>query len=389
MVVSCSKDRIVDTRNAVGKIASNYITEAKYTRWKWHTGRENAMKRIFTVVGARPQFIKAAAVNRALVKSDKLAESIIHTGQHYDDNMSDVFFRELGIGRPKYHLALGGGTQGAMTGQMIEAIEKILIDDRPDAVLVYGDTNSTTAGAMAAVKLHIPVAHVEAGLRSFNRKMPEEINRIVADVVSDVLLCPTSVSVENLRREGVTRNVHLVGDVMFDATLNAIEMAKMQSRVVERLGLVNRNYAVCTLHRAENTNDPERFDAIITYLQMQAREREIIFPVHPRTANLLRRLNRTIAGVRIIEPLGYIDMNALMADCELVMTDSGGLQKEAYFHGKPCITLRDETEWVELIEAGWNRLWTAPDWAGPRRSISDYGFGHAADQIVKHLEDLV
>jgi UDP-GlcNAc3NAcA epimerase len=347
------------------------------------------MKRVFTIVGARPQFIKAAAVNRAFAKSGLLSESIIHTGQHYDDMMSDVFFRELQIDRPKYQLDLGGGRQGAMTGKMLEAIEEILIEDKPDVVLVYGDTNSTTAGALAAVKLHIPVAHVEAGLRSFNRRMPEEINRIVADAVSDMLFCPTLASVENLQREGVTRNVHLVGDVMYDATLNVIEVAKRHSSIVEDLGLERGNFAVCTLHRAENTNDLNRFGEIIRHVEEFAKDRQVVFPVHPRTAAALRGLGRELTGVMLVDPVGYIDMHALIAGCDLVLTDSGGLQKEAYFHGKPCVTLRDETEWVELIESGWNRLWTSDTWLSPRRPVADYGTGHSADLIVKHIEEFL
>ena len=320
-----------------------------------------ASKKILTIVGARPQFIKAAAISRAFRAFPDIKEQIIHTGQHYDANMSDIFFEELGIPTPKHRFELGGGSHGQMTGRMLEALEKVFLNEKPDAVLIYGDTNSTLAGALAAVKIHIPVIHVEAGLRSFNRKMPEEINRILSDQVSELLLCPTQVSVDNLKAEGIEKGVHMVGDVMHDATLYAIEKTKNNTGLLEKLGVAEKPFAVCTMHRAENTDNPKRFDQLIAFLEKQALKRDIIFAVHPRTRNLMAERGIAPKGLQLIEPVGYFDLNTLLQHCELVITDSGGLQKEAYFHRKPCITMRDETEWVETIEAGWNRLWTADD----------------------------
>ncbi len=340
-------------------------------------------KKILTIVGARPQFIKAAAISRAFKSHPGIEEQIVHTGQHYDANMSDVFFKELGIPAPKHRLELGGGSHGKMTGRMLEELEKIFLAEKPDAVLIYGDTNSTLAGALAAVKIHIPVIHVEAGLRSFNRKMPEEINRILSDQVSEILLCPTQVSVDNLKAEGIKNNVHMVGDVMHDATLYAIEKTKNNKALLEKLGIAGKPFAVCTMHRAENTDDLERFDQLIRFLEQQATEQDIIFTVHPRTRNLMTDRGITPKGLHLIDPVGYFDLHTLLQHCELVLTDSGGLQKEAYFHRKPCITMRDETEWVETIESGWNRLWTADDWVGERGNIADYGTGNAADISVQ------
>lgn len=338
--------------------------------------------RIVTVVGARPQFIKAAAVSRVARSRTGIDEILIHTGQHFDRNMSDIFFDELGIAPPAHSLGIGGSTHGDMTGRMLGAIEAVLMAEKPDAVLVYGDTNSTLAGALAAAKLHIPVAHVEAGLRSFNRAMPEEINRVLTDHVSDLLLCPTALAVANLASEGITRGVLAVGDVMHDATLYAREQARTRSSILQRLGLEGRDFAVCTLHRAENTDDPHRFARVISFVEAQARLRPVVFPVHPRTRAVLAREGRQPEGLMMIDPVGYFDLNQLLAGCSLVLTDSGGLQKEAYFHRRPCITLRDETEWVETIEAGWNRLWTSDSWASPRRDIADYGEGDAAGKVV-------
>jgi UDP-GlcNAc3NAcA epimerase len=343
-------------------------------------------KRVVTIVGARPQFVKAAAVSRAMAKSSALEEVLVHTGQHYDANMSDVFFEELEIPAPKRHLGIGGGAHGAMTGAMLVGLETVLTEEKPDAVLIYGDTNSTLAGALAAVKLHIPVIHSEAGLRSFNRRMPEEINRVVADHLSALLLCPTQTAIDNLAREGITQGVRAVGDVMYDATLFAIERSQKRSDVIDRLKL-SSGFGVCTLHRAENTDDPARFAAVLAYLEAEAAKRPIVFPVHPRTRKMLA--GRAPKGLILTDPLGYFDLHRLLADCDLVLTDSGGLQKEAYFHRKPCITLRDETEWVETIEAGWNRLWTAPDWRTPRTDIADYGKGDAAGETVREIEALL
>jgi len=337
---------------------------------------------IFTVVGARPQFIKAAAVSRIIADRLNLNELIVHTGQHYDQAMSDVFFDELGIPAPARRFEFGGGTHGAMTGKMLAAIEAALIEDKPDAVLVYGDTNSTLAGALAAAKLHIPIVHVEAGLRSFNRLMPEEINRVLTDHLSHLLLSPTRAGIVNLHNEGLRAGAHLVGDVMHDATLFAIAKANEHSSIVKELGIEGEDFAVCTLHRAENTDDKIVFRRLIDFLEHEATKRKVIFPVHPRTRKILDNLNIRISGVHTIDPVGYFDLHQLLANCSLVLTDSGGLQKEAYFHRKPTITMRSETEWVETIEAGWNRLWTEKEWKSPRVQIADYGSGFSANTIV-------
>jgi UDP-GlcNAc3NAcA epimerase len=315
--------------------------------------------KIVTIVGARPQFIKAAAVSREILKRPgKFEEVMVHTGQHYDPNMSQVFFDELEIPAPKYNLEVSGGSHGAMTGRMLEGIEKILLSEKPDWVLIYGDTNSTLAGALAAAKLHIPVAHVEAGLRSFNMRMPEEINRILADRVSTLLLCPTTVAVENLAREGVTQGVHNVGDVMYDVALYYRERARTNSRILETLGLVEKGFALATCHRAENTDDPVRLEGIVSALAQIAGDMPVVLPLHPRTRKLLQQfgLERHLAALTVVEPLSFLDMVALEQAAKVILTDSGGVQKEAFFYRVPCITMRDETEWVETVELGWNHL---------------------------------
>ncbi len=337
------------------------------------------MPKIFTVLGARPQFIKAAPVSQALSQCG-LDEVIVHTGQHFDALMSDVFFDELAIPKPAYNLEVNSLGHGAMTGRMLEKLEEAMLAEKPDLVLIYGDTNSTVAGALAGAKLNIPVAHVEAGLRSFNRRMPEEINRVVADHVSALLFCPTRTAVANLAAEGITKGVHAVGDVMFDATLAAVKRAGERSSILETYELTQGQYAVATIHRAENTDDPERFARVIAWLEAAARETPVVMPVHPRTRKLLASRGLVPAGLTLIDPVGYLDMARLLSQAAAVFTDSGGLQKEAYFHRVPCVTLRDETEWVETIEAGWNRLWQGPDFA-ERRDIPDYGRGNAANVI--------
>jgi UDP-GlcNAc3NAcA epimerase len=334
-----------------------------------------------TIVGARPQFIKAAAVSRAFARAGDGLERMVHTGQHFDPEMSAVFFTELGIPEPAYHLDIHGGGHGAMTGRMLAELEAVMLRETLRAVIIYGDTNSTLAGALAAAKLHIPVVHVEAGLRSFDRRMPEEVNRVLADHVSALLLCPTRSSVENLAREGITTGVERVGDVMYDATLLAGETARRQSRVLERLELAPKAYAVATVHRAENTDDPAALAAVLDYLKRAAREWKVVLPVHPRTRAAAAHAGLDFAGLTTTAPLGYLDMHRLLQDAALVLTDSGGLQKEAYFHRVPCITLRSSTEWVETVECGWNRLWHGPDYS-ERREISEYGDGHAAERIV-------
>ncbi len=308
--------------------------------------------KIVTIVGARPQFIKAAVLSRELRKEQ--TEILVHTGQHYDSNMSDIFFAELGIPAPDYNLGIGSGPHGKQTGEMLAAIEEVLLKAIPDWVIVYGDTNSTLAGALAAVKLHIKVAHVEAGLRSFNRAMPEEINRVMTDHASDLLLCPTKTAEENLAKEGITKGVHLVGDVMYDALMWAAAQEKGPS-ILDTLDLEPGKYLLATVHRAENTDDPNRLKGILAAFE-QVQE-TLVWPVHPRTRQKLQELQWKPAGhVKMIEPLGYLDIAQLEKHARIILTDSGGIQKEACWLGVPCITLRDETEWVETVQSGWNVL---------------------------------
>jgi UDP-GlcNAc3NAcA epimerase len=310
-----------------------------------------------------------------------LREILVHTGQHFEDAMSAIFFKELGIPAPAYNLGVDSLDHGAMTGRMLEKLEEVMLTEKPDVVLVYGDTNSTLAGALAAAKLRIALAHVEAGLRSFNRRMPEEINRVVTDHLSALLFCPTQTAVRNLAVEGITDGVHAVGDVMYDMTLSAIAQAEKRSTILETLCLSPRSYAVSTVHRAENTDDPERFAKIMAWLGEAAQRVPIIMPAHPRTRRLMASGTIVPVGVRVIDPLGYLDMVQLMHHATEVFTDSGGLQKEVYFHRVPCVTLRDETEWVETIDAGWNRLWTVPNYK-QKRDIREYGEGKSALAIV-------
>ncbi|AKG22712.1 non-hydrolyzing UDP-N-acetylglucosamine 2-epimerase [Calothrix sp. 336/3] len=314
--------------------------------------------KIVTIVGARPQFIKAAAVARKLKSQSGITEVLVHTGQHYDDNMSEVFFQELEIPKPDYHLGIGSSSHGAQTGRMLEAIEQVLLKELPDWVLVYGDTNSTLAGAIAAVKLHIPVAHVEAGLRSFNPQMPEEINRVLTDHAANLLFAPTTAAVENLQREGIPQEkVHLVGDVMYDASLDYAVKAEAKSQILSQLKLTPQNYILATIHRAENTDNPEKLQAIFQAFTKVAQTIPVILPLHPRTRAALQRaeINPT-SHIQLIDPVGYLDMVMLEKNAKIIATDSGGVQKEAFFYRVPCVTLRTETEWIELVELGWNRL---------------------------------
>ncbi len=349
--------------------------------------------KVISIVGARPQFIKAAMVSR-VIRSFGL-EILLHTGQHYDENMSQVFFDELNIPRPEVSLGVGGGTHAEQTGRMMIGIEKVLLEHQPDWVLVYGDTNSTLAGALAAVKLHIPVAHVEAGLRSFNRSMPEEINRVLVDAVSSLLFCPTGQAVENLRKEGVTTGVHLTGDVMGDSLDYFIQQARERSTVLEENGLVPRRYILATVHRAGNTDDPQRLRAIMEALGQVGLP--VVFPLHPRTQKSLEtRGIEPGQGIKVIPPVGYLDMLQLEANADCVITDSGGVQKEAYWVGVRCVTLREETEWVETVQEGWNRLVGADtaaiidsvnNWRPSGKQKKIYGDGHAAErigQIIAH-----
>ncbi len=313
--------------------------------------------KILSVVGARPQFVKAAALSAAL-RARGHSEFLVHTGQHYDANMSDVFFQELGIPSPDVNLEVGSGRHGEMTGAMLAGIEKLCIEQSPDMVLVYGDTNSTLAGALAAAKLNIPVAHVEAGLRSFNRTMPEEINRVVTDHVSAILLCPSKVSADNLAREGVTAGVHIVGDLMHDTLQRAAAIAKTKPSIVAKLGLRPKGFALATIHRASNTDDPAILGGLLGALAEAGLP--VVFPVHPRcrakaaASGLGEALSHP--NILAIEPVGYFEMVQLLADAKFVLTDSGGLQKEAYWMQAPCITLREESEWTETVATGWNHI---------------------------------
>lgn len=358
--------------------------------------------KIATVVGARPQFIKAAAFSRAIATQDKFParEILIHTGQHYDSNMSDIFFDEMELPKPHYHLGIGSGSHGAMTGRMLEAIERVLIDESPDWVVVYGDTNSTLAGALAAAKLHIPLAHVEAGLRSFNRKMPEEINRILADHSADLLFTPTANATKRLQKEGICESkIAEVGDIMYEAALYYGVKATGKSTILEKLGLSKKKYVLATIHRAENTDDPEKLAAVLDGLSLIAKHTPVVWPVHPRTRQAMidnDLLTSAQNSLVIIEPLGYLDMLSIESQAEVIITDSGGVQKEAFFFKIPCLTLREETEWTELVEHGYNQLVPlAPktileayltachriiDWG-----IHLYGQGNAATQILEHL----
>lgn len=312
--------------------------------------------KIVSIIGARPQFIKCAPVSRELRHTAH--EIIIHTGQHYDDSMSGVFFRDLCLPEPDYHLGVGSGAHGQQTGDMLKKIEEVLVAEKPECVVVYGDTNSTLAGGLAAAKLHIPVVHVEAGLRSFNRRMPEEINRVMTDHLSDLLMCPTETAVRNLRREGITRGVHLVGDVMYDALLDNIEIAKQVSTILDRLRVRPQQFLLATVHRAENTDQPQRLEGIVkAFLALAKSGQTVVFPAHPRTKKQLEQLSCDWTDRLILtDPVSYLDMVLLESEARVILTDSGGIQKEAWWLRVPCITLRDETEWVETVECGWNRL---------------------------------
>lgn len=312
--------------------------------------------KILTVIGARPQFIKASVVSAAIKNTEDLSEEIIHTGQHFDANMSNIFFDQLGIPKPHYQLDINSGSHGSMTGRMLEAIEKICLESKPDRLMVYGDTNSTLAGALAASKLHIPVAHIEAGLRSFNMRMPEEINRILTDQVSDILFCPTDTAVKNLKNEGFDQKpiqVLNVGDVMQDSSMFFAERA-MKGEALQHAP--EDNFIVATLHRAENTDDPVRLKAIVDALNyIHKNILPVVLPLHPRTQKVVKSLGLKLEML-VLEPVGYLEMIWLLKHCNAVVSDSGGVQKEAFFFKKPCITMRDQTEWVELIENGVNVL---------------------------------
>jgi UDP-GlcNAc3NAcA epimerase len=353
--------------------------------------------KIITIIGARPQFVKAAALSREFAKHDSIEEIIVHTGQHFDTNMSDVFFDEMEIPKPKFNLAINSLSHGAMTGRMLEGIEGLLLQEKPDLLLVYGDTNSTLAGALAAKKLHIKVAHVEAGLRSFNMEMPEEINRILTDRISDYLFCPTQRAIDNLENEGyknIDCKVVRTGDVMQDAALFYADKSAKKSSIIGKIKL--EKFILTTLHRAENTDDKNVLNSIVTGLNyIHENVCPIVLPLHPRTKAKLDHFGIELK-VRLIDPVGYFDMIELLKNCSLVMTDSGGLQKEAFFFDKNCVTLREQTEWVELIEEGVNKLagndtekiiaYTT-EMLGKQSDFSTnlYGNGKATESIVNEL----
>lgn len=351
------------------------------------------MKKILTIVGARPQFIKAAVVSRAFRSVDlygkEFEEKILHTGQHFDQNMSQVFFEQMDIPQPDFHLSLGGGSHGEMTGRMLIEIEKKILDLAPSLVLIYGDTNSTLAGALAASKLHVPVAHVEAGLRSYNRKMPEEINRVIADQLSSILFCPSEVGAINLSKEGIRSNVFIPGDVMYDAVKYYSERIEIKPKQNKRSSIL------LTLHRQENVDCPEKLTQIIDVFRELTQKFDVIFPVHPRTKKMCDKLSLKLASFQTVDPLGYFEMLYELKNCTLVATDSGGLQKEAFYMKKPCVVLREETEWTELTESGSNVL-CGSDPNKIKSKIeelsqvdfnfkSPYGDGSAGEKIVDHL----
>ncbi len=358
--------------------------------------------KIVTVVGARPQFIKASAVSRAIKAISGVEEIIVHTGQHFDKNMSDVFFDEMDIPKPKYNLEINSLSHGAMTGRMLEEIEKLLVAEKPDFVMVYGDTNSTLAGALAAKKMHIKVAHVEAGLRSFNMRMPEEINRILTDRISDLLFCPTQTAVDNLKQEGYDNfqcDIVRTGDVMYDAALFYGEKAELQSKILEELDVSGGDYILATIHRQENTDDLNNLSQIVRALNTVNRSKRVIVPLHPRTKKILEHQSVPFEFT-VIEPVGYVDMVQLTAYCFMVMTDSGGLQKEAYFFGKNCVTMREQTEWTELVTNGYNITTGASeqkiiagfeDMAIRKNDFSTqlYGDGKASFQIINSMQNFL
>lgn len=354
--------------------------------------------KIVTVVGARPQFVKAATVSRALSASNAgISEVLIHTGQHYDARMSTVFFDELGIKAPEYNLGISGGLHGDMTGRMLQSIEHVLIAERPDWVLVYGDTNSTLAAALAASKLHMPVAHVEAGLRSFNMKMPEEINRIVTDRLSTILFCPTDGAIKNLEREGATATLSLVGDVMYDAALHFAALSDERSSILDELALEAGSYILATCHRAENTDNEANLKEILQGLCFIAETKKVVLPLHPRTRRMIIETGLTslMTPLTIIEPVAYLDMISLEKNAEFIVTDSGGVQKEAFFFSVPCVTMREETEWTETVDHGWNiltganarKIRTAIDSHSQINKVpaSPYGDGRASERICDAL----
>ncbi len=372
------------------------------------------MKKIYTIIGARPQIIKAAALSRAIASqfNNDLQETIIHTGQHYDENMSDVFFQELGIPQPNYNLSVGSGMHGEMTAKMISGIEKILLNEKPNALLVYGDTNSTLAGAIAASKIGIPLVHVEAGLRSFNKSMPEEINRITCDHCSTLLFSPTAAGISNLKHEGFSINrppfnidhpgIFHCGDIMYDNSLHFAELAVSKSSILNLLNLSNKSFILSTIHRNANTDDPKRLEYLLQFLNEIAKQSQmpVVLPLHPRTRKIVNEqsLDHLLSSLIVTEPVSFLDMILLEKSASLVITDSGGVQKEAYFFKKPAIILRQETEWIEIIETG-NASLEIPEFSALMKKALSYlenppthfptifGDGHAAEFICKTIID--
>ncbi|KAF0238290.1 MAG: UDP-GlcNAc3NAcA [Prolixibacteraceae bacterium] len=358
------------------------------------------MPKILTVVGARPQFVKAAALSRAL-KENAIEEILVHTGQHFDENMAEIFFRQMDIPEPKYNFGLNSLSHGAMTGRMLEEIEKVLLIEKPSAVVVFGDTNSTLAGALAASKLNIPVVHVEAGLRSFNMKMPEEINRILTDRISSYLFCPTEVAIKNLKAESFENfgiNIIYSGDIMYDVALYYSRVSGEKSTIINDSGLNKKQFILTTLHRQENTDDLTRLNAIISALNILSGEYQIVLPIHPRTRKILES-NHIKLNFGPIDPVGYFDMVELLKHCKMVITDSGGVQKEAFFFGKHCLVARDETEWTELVDLNYNFMVGADtkkiietvekvSKSNAKFDVKPYGDGNAAEKIALYLKNL-
>jgi UDP-GlcNAc3NAcA epimerase len=352
--------------------------------------------KIVTIIGARPQFVKASVISKALRQAGH-EEILVNTGQHYDDNMARIFFEEMGIPKPDYDLGVGSGTHASQTASSLVGIEEILLTEKPDFIIVFGDTNATVAGALAAAKLHIKIAHIEAGLRSYNRDMPEEINRVVTDVLSNLLFVPTPVAVENLNKEGITAGIHIVGDVMVDALVTYTKVAEQKSRILDDLKLNKNEFLLMTIHRPSNADHDDRLLSILS--EVSKLDLPVIFPIHPRSRPRVEKLiSQTSGNIRIIDPVGYLDMMMLEKNSKIIITDSGGVQKEAYLHKTPCLTVRGETEWVETVRDGWNYIVgddlkkisiLSKDFPEPKQWNPHYGDGQASDKIVRLLEENV
>ena len=350
--------------------------------------------KIVTIIGARPQFVKASVISKALRNADH-TEILVNTGQHYDDNMARIFFEEMGIPKPDYNLGVGSGSHASQTASTLVGIEKVLFIEKPDFIIVFGDTNATVAGALAAAKLHIKIVHIEAGLRSYNRDMPEEINRVVTDVLSDFLFVPTQVAQDNLHREGITSGIHIVGDVMVDALMTYTKIAEQKSHILNELKIEKEKFLLMTIHRPSNADYDERLLSILK--EVSKIDRPVIFPVHPRSRSRVEKLiSQTDGNIRIIDPVGYLDMMMLEKYASTIITDSGGVQKEAYIHKTPCLTVRGETEWVETVSDGWNYIVgdqlekisiLSNNFPEPLEWNSHYGDGKSSEKIVQILEE--